>query len=409
VQKTFYGPGSIKYMQIATKGCKLESYCRTTSFISEGIKNGVVSPRAAVRIYCSYIKMSVSMGKSMIEHGHFISDMLTQSLKVMNALYAPEDGGTKMYNFLGAVQSLMLRKVPLEHTYNTMDFARFMLLQMMVDLNNDGGQLLNSINLSNKLSLIISCLAYSLGRVNKTTENIGKGMEIAPGGSPEEYVQSGNSKAVRLAKTNNPNGTGKDMAVETLNKDLMATAEWADCQFDNNCTTIYIFTGSTPTAIQLATSAQIAGNEIISLPDSSQNRRPCAYTEMRSGNDNMSDELKMLINHIFPRGNNASTLAHTTIDQNGVRRQLGRVKLTDFPLTYYCTNQSLPLSCKEPINTLRAVNHVAPPGSIVVPLPEQERFFNSATVNKYTNRSLQSDEHYTKVRTLQVGAKHSGI
>ena len=398
VKKAFYGADGLKNMQIATQGCRSELYEKTMHYLRNSVENGSMSCRAAVRTYSRYIEMALCMAVSMIENGNFISDMMTQILKVQKAIYAPEEDATRVYNALNRLQSEVLRSAPVQATANPIDFYRRLLLQSLSWVNNHG-QLLNSINLSNKLAIITSVLSYSVGRVNITTENIGRGVEIAPcAGSAREIVLSGNAKEERTM-TNNPNGTGKDMAVETVNKDYNALMQWTLLFLESCNFTIGILTGSTETAIQLACCVQIAGGEVISIPDPSLVRRPKASTELRADNpDGVKVFLNTLIKHVFPRGNASETTAQTTRDDKGTRQLILKKSVVPLPLALYCSNQKS--AGQEQVDTLQAVNHVVAPGSIVLKHAELSRDFNAVRVNPYEGRAEQLSKKWEEVRLI---------
>ncbi len=400
VKKKFYGADNLKHLQIATQGCKTEFYNKTVEHIRGSIADGSMSPAHGVRMYVEYIGMCCSITDSMIDNNHFLSTMMTQIRQISKALFAKEEGGTKLYNALNSLQGEVLKKTPAVLTANPIDFYRRTVLQTLVDVNNKGGQMLNSINLSNKLAIIVSVLSYAVGRVNLTTENIGRGVEIAPcAGTAREIILAGNLKEEQTM-TNNPNGTGKDMSVETVNKDLLAVQEWTSLMFESPRFTISILNAFTGTSLLLACCIQTANGRVISVPDPEMVRRPCAFTEMRAeNNDKFRTMFNDLIKYAFPRGGSGTSdnTAQTTGDNKGIRELIMRRMIFSYGLTTICSNQRLPMGCSEQIDTFRAVNHVVPTGSVVAPLPMTSTAFNATTVNKYTSRALPPSKYFLEV------------
>lgn len=393
VKKEFYGEDALKNIQLATSGCKIELYEKTIRYLKDSISDGSMSCHTAVRIMNRYLAMTLGMASSMIENGYFISHMMRQISEVKDALYQPVDGSTKFYRALNDLQSDTLRKVPAESASNPVDFYRRMLLEAMIGVN-ENGQMLNSINLSNKLSIIISIIAFTLGSVNKTTETIGRGVEVAPGaGSISEFVIAGNAKERRTV-VNNPNGTGKDMAVETVNKDYAALMQWVK-KFSKPLFAIDILTTFTDTSVQLSCCIQTAGDEVISIPDPNKARRPCALTEMRADPDKVKGIRDGLIKHVYPRGSSGDATAQTTRDDKGTRQLVLKKNVIFFPLVYYCSNQKS--SGQEQIDTLQAVNHVVAPGSVVLKHMETSRAFNAVSINKFEGRCELPNEHWLQV------------
>ena len=393
VKKEFYGEDGLKNIQLATSGCKLELYEKTICYVKESVSDGSMSCHAAVRIMKSYFDMAVCMTTSMIENQNFISKMMEQILQVKDALYKPLDGSTKIYKALNDLQSDTLRKIPAECVANPFDFYRRMLLEAMIGVN-ENGQMLNSVNLSNKLAIIDSVLSYTLGRINKTTETIGRGVEVNPAaGSARAIVISGNLKK-EMTLTNNPNGTGKDMAVVAVNKDYEALMQWLK-MFCDPLFAIDILTTFTETSVQLSCCIQIAGNEVISIPDPLKARRPCALTELREDADGTKKVLNSLIKQVFPRGQAGESTAQTTRDDKGTRQLVLKKHVVYFPLVYYCSNQNT--ISQEQVDTLHAVNHVASPGSVVLKHMEESRAFNAVSINKFEGRCEPPTKHWLQV------------
>jgi hypothetical protein len=180
LEEQFYGAESKKALHLASSGCNMKSYRDLTSYIKSGVKDGSVSPYNAVQVLNRHFELCWGLYVAMVNSGSFMSDQLTQSLRVMKKLYVPNSSNDVPFqSTLHDFQTEIIPKVPVDFLLNPYDFSKRVILSSFVHTNN-AGQLLNSINLGTKFDLYISMVAYNMGSDNKSIAPFGRGVEIAP-------------------------------------------------------------------------------------------------------------------------------------------------------------------------------------------------------------------------------------
>lgn len=388
LEERFYGASSKHTFQFASAGCNMKSYRDLVRYIRSGVKDGSVSPFNAVQILTRHFELCWGLYVAMVDSGVFMSDRVTQTLRMLKKLYAVNARGENQFQeTLHSFQMSLISKTPGDFIINPYDFAKRTILASLVHTNN-AGQLLNSINLGTKLDIIISMLSYSIGTENKTLTSFGKGIEIAPcSGSARGFIPG--LKGEPVTKIENPNGCGKDYAVIMVNQDhdhLLVHLK----EQDNGNFKITVEQDFTKTAIVLRTCVQVVDGRVISTPDPTTNGMFTVLTEVRG---EMTDQLEILITWIYPRGEKTEQLNTTTKEDptSKAREVVNRFKVCNIHLLMRCTNTVIPnLKIQESYQTLLAVLHCRPPGTTLYNVGNSRPRgvgLCSAHINRYECRS----------------------
>jgi hypothetical protein len=409
LKRYFYDSNERNNLQLVTAGCKLKSYEDILRYVRETLKTGEMTPHCAVKIIMKHIEMSISTLKAMIENGNFVSDMMKQALEIERRMFEQsKDKEPFLFDTLNQFQSFILPSTNVPHMVNPFDFARHMLLRCVVGIN-DHGQLLNSINLQNKVSHLTSMCAFSAGRINSTIDPIGQGQEIIPCcGTAREYVQNGPSRT-EIVMANCPNSGGKDFSILMVNQDHQNLVQLLAME-GKSLFNINIMDNYSETALILASSIQWAvgrfGRQILTVMDPSLSMSFHCLTEMRG--ENTASNLDGLIKHAFPRGGNVSKSNVSTREKEGTREMVTREHIQGVRFVAYCTNQSNPKSNEQHM-TLLAVNHAIPPGS-TPSMPEGDgASFNDFLRNKFEGKSFPLDETWQRYSAMLAGVQVMSI
>ena len=401
IMQFYYNKSSAESGQLATSGCRVSQYNNIVEFIQKGISDGYMTPMCGVRMMMKHLRMSLSVLHAMIDGGSFVSDKMTQALQITKLLFKPNDSGrTDLFDALNEYQARIRPTLPSECAHIPFDATRHMLLRALCDVNN-GGQLLNSINLMNKLTLKISALAFYIGKINDPLVPIGKTTEIAPcSGSAREYAPSG----ILVTKTDNPNGAGKDFVGLKYNQDQK---ELADKLKIKSKFCIEVIPNFTPTSVQLACCIQEKGHKIVSTPDVNETGKLKALTELRGGPDDLKKFLNALIVFIVPRGGEVDTVSSTTRENkgSGLREEIYRRQFCDYPLVYLCSNMNTSnITEEEQKRTLHAVIHLTPPGATPMVQDDQTGSYHKISRNRYEGRSYPLDAEMSRVAAYTLAA-----
>lgn len=390
----FHGSDSKRAHHLASAGCNMKSYRDLISYIKSGVKDGSVSPYNAVQVLNRHFELCWGLYVAMVNGGSFMSDQLTQSLKMLKKLYLPNSSGENPFHAtLFQFQSEIIPKTPGDILVNPYDFAKRVILASVINTNN-GGQLLNSINLGTKLDVYISMVAYNMGSENKSITPFGRGIDIAPcNGSAREFLSG--AKNVAVMKVNNPNGCGKDFSVTMVNEDLALLTEiLKEGKFS-----IAVETDFSKTAILLRTAIQVVNGKVISTPDPGQNGVYSVLTECRD----ILEQLKILIMHVFPRGAKTDQISTTTMENPNSRSRdlIFRIQLPDMcqvRLLVRCTNVAISsIIIQEQYMTLYAVLHCRPSGAtIYVPIDPKSKELGSGHVNRFECKSRKLSDKDAK-------------
>jgi hypothetical protein len=398
LEERFYGAESKNSLHLASAGCNMKSYRDLITYIKSGVKDGSVSPYNAVQVLNRHFELCWGLYVAMVNGGSFMSDKLTQSLRILKKLYAMNSNNENpFFTTLFKFQSEIIPHTPGDFLVNPYDFAKRVILASMVNTNN-AGQLLNSINLGTKLDLYISMVAYSMGSDNKSLSPMGRGIEIAPcNGSAREFLAG--VKGVTVMKVDNPNGCGKDFSILMVNEDFSLMAELLkEGKFE-----IDVENDFSKVSILLRTCIQVVNGKVISTPDPSTNGVFSALTECRD----LGDQLKILIMYVFPRGAKTGQISTTTMENptSKIRQVVNRIKVTEMSLVMRCTN--MPISStviQEQYMTLYAVVHCRPSGStIYTPADAKGTKLGGGCVNRFECRSRRLSDKDAQ-RTVYVHA-----
>ena len=405
LKKYFYDSNERNNLQLVTAGCKSKAYEDILRYVRETLKTGEMTPHCAVKIILKHIEMSISTLKAMIENGNFVSDMMKQALEIERRMYEQsKEKEPFLFDTLNQFQSFILPHVDVKCVVNPYDFARHLLLRCIVGIN-DHGQLLNSINLQNKVSHLTSMCAFSAGRINSTIDPIGQGQEIIPCcGTAREYVQNGPTKT-EVVLANCPNSGGKDFSIIMVNQDHQNLVQLL--AMDGKALfTINIMDNYSETALILASSIQWAvgrfSRQILTVMDPSLSMSFHCLTEMRG--ENISTYLDGLIKHAFPRGGNVSKSNVSTREKDGTREMVTREHIQGVRFVAYCTNQFNPKSNEQHM-TLLAVNHAIPPGSTPSMPGSDGKSFNDFQRNKFEGKSFPLDETWQRYSAMLAGVQ----
>ena len=400
IMQTFYNKSSAESGQLATSGCRLSQYNNTVEFIQKGIEDGYLTPTGAHRMLMKHLKIALSTFDAMIMGGGFISDKMTQTEQVTKQLFKPnENNSTDLFDCLNEYMDEIKASVPSGYAHSPFDTTRYMLLQAMCDVNN-GGQLLNSINLWNKLTLKISILGFSIGKVNEPLVAIGMTTEIVPGsGSLREYLPSG----ILVTKVNNPNGAGKDYVGLKHNEDHKGLAD--RLKFKTKFC-VEVVPNFTPTSVQLACCIQEKGHDIVSTPDIRETGVAKALTELRGDMEELKKIMNALIVYVVPRGGEVENVSSTTRENaKGLREQILRRLVFPYCLVVLCSNvNTSSFTEEEQRRTLHAVIHLTPPGATPLMRDDQSGSFYNISRNRYEGRSFPLDAKMSKVSSYCLAA-----
>lgn len=406
IKKHFYSSDSKDNLQLVTSGCKLQMYRDVVDFIRESVREGVMTPHCAVRIMLKHFEMSLCTMEAMIDSGYFISDMMKQALEIRKRLYKKQDDGQPLlYRLLNQYQSHILLSTPVDCVVNVADFTRRLLLQCAIGIN-DNGQLLNSVNLYSKLSMIVSMVSYGAGRINTTVDSIGQGLEFSPCcGTAREIIISGNSR-IEVTRAANPNASGKDMCVLKINEDhqILATL----LRIPESLFLIEILDDFTKTSVNLACCLQMIGGEVISTPDPTQSMRFFAQTELRGEDSHVA--LNIMIRDVFPRGGNAPKGSMTTMEDSSKKRTLVRREHCRLlRLLLYCSNEKERLKTQEQRQTLHSVNHPIPPGATPCLNRSFGEQYYEIQKNKFEGRSGPLKESWREYAAMFAATQEMAI
>jgi hypothetical protein len=412
LEERFYSADSKHALRIASGGCNMKSYHDLVSYIRSGVEDGTVSPYNAVQVMNRHFELCWGLYVSMVDSGAFMSDRVTQSLRVLKKLYVVNaKHEIPFLNTIHDFQSKLMSQVPADFLVNPYDFAKRTILASFVFTNN-AGQLLNSINLGTKLDLFITMLSYSIGMENKTISPFGKGIEVVPCcGSARGFMPG--AKGVSVIKIDNPNGCGKDFSILKANEDLVQLLRLLK-ETDNGNFTINVEQDFTKTSIILRTCIQMVEGKVISIPDQITNGMFTALTEARG---NLLEQLQILISHVYPRGDKTEQLNTTTKEDpsSKAREVVNRIKVCLIHLILRCTNTVISTDAvEEAYKTLLAVLHTRPPGSPLYSTGDVNGTdLCSAHINRFECRSrplLSSDANIPAfVHTaVFIAAEHVG-
>lgn len=410
LDEMFYGPDSKNSLHLASAGCNMKSYRDLISYIRSGVKDGSVSPFNAVQVLNRHFELCWGLYVAMVNGGAFMSDQLTQSLRMLKKLYVTNSNGENPFSStLYQFQSEIIPRTPGDFLINPYDFAKRIILSSLINTNN-GGQLLNSINLGTKLDLYISMVAYNMGSENKSLTPFGRGIEIAPcNGSAREFLPG--SKGTPVMKVDNPNGCGKDYSILMVNADFSLIAEYLkEGKFE-----IGVENDFTKVAIQLRTSIALVNGKVISTPDPRTNGGFTALTESRD----LGEQLRILIMYVFQRGAKTGQMSTTTMENpNSKVRQVvirERSDLCQVRLVMRCTNVPISSSSiQEEYMTLYAVVHCRPSGStIYTPNDARGTDMGSGHVNRFECRSRRLSDKDGKITAYvhtaaMIASEHVG-
>ena len=412
LEERYYGASAKTANQFALSGCNMKSYHDLISYVKSGVKDGSVSPYNAVQVISRHFELCWGLYMAMVDAGSFMSDKVTQSLRMLKKLYAVNQN--REVPFLDTLHSFQSKLIPetfIDFLVNPYDFAKRTILASLVHTNN-AGQLLNSLNLGTKWELSISILLYSIGEHNKTLTAFGRGIEVAPcNGSAREFMVGSKDKTV--VKIDNPNGCGKDFSIVKLNEDQETIARLLREQ-DTQLSQITIETDFTKTAILLRTCMQIVDGNVISMPDPRTNGVCTAITEERG---DISEHVETIIKFVYTRGDKSAQLSTTTKEAptTKAREVVNRVKVAAFPLVLRCTNTRIgTVSLEEAYWTLLAVLQCRPPGAtLYTPGAPDGNDLCSSYINRFECRSRPPSEEDEKIAAFVhtaalLAAEHVG-
>jgi hypothetical protein len=413
LEEKFHSPNSDKALQFASAGCNMKSYYDLVSYIKSGVADGSVSPYNAVQVMIRHFELCWGLYIAWVGSGGSMSEKVIQSLRMLKKLYVVNP--SKEIPFLWTVHdfvSKVIPRTPINILANPIAFAQRVILESLIHTNN-AGQLLNPINLGNKLDLIISTILYHVGQNNKTLTPFGRCVEVAPcSGSAREIISG--SKNEFVIKIGNPNGCGKDFSVIKKNEDEEILFRLLKEQGEN-LREIVIENDFTQTAIQLRTSVQCVEGRVISMPDPRTTYVSYAITEARG---DLATQMKILIMYVNPRGGKASQTSSTTKeDPNTKKREVvSRNRVCDIFLVMRCTNTEISTKAiQEAYLTLIAVLHCRPPGAtLFTPGDSDGKDLCSSYINRFECRSRPLSDEDEKIAgfvhtAAMLVAEHVGL
>ena len=394
VKERYYGESAKKANHIATPGCKVNMYEDVMKFIKRTIADGSMSEHNAVRLIKKSIEHFISVHEEMVKSNCFLSDRMTQALDMIKKMMEEEKmGNFSLFNTLYKFQSKIMGTTQVGYLINPYDFARHSLLQCFVEINKRG-EALNSGNLSNKIDIMISMVAYTTGKNNESIQPFGRGIELLPCcGTLREVLCVVGQKKVEVTKANNPNSSGKDFATLKINENHKALGQRLGMHSNQG---VEILNAFTPTSMEISCYVQMLDGEILTTPDQSLKDKFFVSTESRG--EGLQQAQDTIIKYIYTRGGDISQISVTTCKdaQTEHRKAVVKFKIGDIFLCFRCGNVPYTTAVlDEQGNTIQAVVEIKEPGSTVYETQVQETGFNTVAANQYESRSIPLDDQHS--------------
>lgn len=245
---------------------------------------------------------------------------------------------------------------------------------------------LNSINLTCAIEILVSMMLFKFGGQNDTWTYFFTTVMIMAGNG---HFQT-RGPAGPMTDRRKPNTTGADYTMARVSDiftalyDLLDIPEPQRFLIPTNCTRF------TPTAWEQASSATVVGDQVLDLPPSEGNDRPCTITELRT------DSMASLIQYVFPRGPRtgvAMAINSCDPDKTGVRKLSRKVRVNQPNLVVMCTNEDAPeKKQQEEVMSCMVVNPVLPPGAGVEQKKRSRDQFQSVVRDANTGRARPLDD-----------------